>query len=266
MDFGTLLHLVVEPFLDFMGAMKVKDARTKAKYGSLLAARVAVAHQLRYPPIVLKGVSGESESVVYKFSAGFKNFKTFTGTHNTGTKHEILKNLKTIKGNMQKVINWAFPPRRNPTIHAIFEDTLSIASDQVKEWIDSIRDFQDTMVEAGIDNGTAWESNCVYIKCLFDDLHDVKSNADEGADDATIIWGGMCAPRVVSEYRKYNWIEHPSVGSMLVLTVIEKQDDDAGLELAQKGLSRADDALDKLKTLKSEMQVFKRELAKKQDK
>lgn len=49
MDLITLLHLVTDPYLDFEGAMAVENAHTKATFGSILATRLSVVHQVPYP-------------------------------------------------------------------------------------------------------------------------------------------------------------------------------------------------------------------------
>ena len=255
-DFNVLLHLIPDPYADFEGAMAVENARTKANYGSVLAARVMAAHQIRYPPLVLKGAtSREEDSVTYRFAAGFKSAKVFTGTHNSGTKHDVLKNLKTVKAQLSKSIRRAFPPDRLAKAHSTLSDALARSCDQVKGWLDSIESFNNTLLSGGLTDEVAWANVQVYIKRLFDDVHEVRSTTSEVADEASIIWGSFCGHLKLEEYARYNFVEHPSVGAMLVLTVMEHED--SGVEGA---ISASAEALTQAKRLKQDVANLQRDV------
>lgn len=97
-------------------------------------------------------------------------------------------------------------------MHSVFSDTLDRRSEQVKGWVKSIETFQYTLEEGGLGKDDAWECVCVYIERLLNNIHDAKSSTAEGNEVSSMIWGSMRCHRLVEEYSKYNWIEHPLVG------------------------------------------------------
>ena len=71
-----------------------------------------------------------------------------------------------------------------------------------------------------------------------------------------IVWASLRAHRVLQQYKRGAFIEHPSVASMLVVKLLEHQGDldrEAGSEAAKKALKAASAAKTTADSLKNDV-------------
>ena len=268
-DFNSLLFFSDAPHDDYEGVMSTENARIKAGYKSARAARMMASHQIQFPPILRKGSGSAqpSNSVLARsWATGMCKFSDFEGPHKTGLKHHILRNIKVVKPRLEAAIRREFPRGSKGAVFC--EEALNRAYAQVKDWLESVGTLYQNLLDGKMPPDRAWELCLLYIGRLFLDIDEVRSIAQETSDPNALVWSALRCHRRVDEWAKHNWIEHPKVGSLLVMSVLELQGElevEAGSESAKKAVKTANAAKDALTNLKQEITTLKGKVKKLED-
>ena len=237
-DFVTLLFFSSDPYTDYTSVMATEQARIKAGYKSVAAARNAASHQVKYPPILMKTTTSGTEgrtTVTESLAAGMANFEAFSGPNRTGLKWEIKAAVQSIKRQFKGIILSDF--KRGTTGYTFCEESLAQSSQQVMDWLGSIETFYEELLLSKMTAAKAWEAVLLYTRRLFDDIWEVRSVGRETRKESALVWSSLRAHRVLQEYTRWNFTEHPNVASMLTRYVLEHQglmEKETGAEAAKK--------------------------------
>ena len=228
-DMVSLLTLAPDPYFTVAEGMASEAAAAKAKFNSLLEARIALSYPITFPSSVMSKSTSTAEGRGLDLTNGWRwthswsSSAKFEGSFNNGAFDIMLSDLKDTKETVQNSIDSAFPIDTHGTMHAIFTEQLSISYEQAVGWLQSLLPLFKTMKSGGLTNDDAWTRVLVYTKSLFEDIKTVRHLTSDTKGCAAMIWGSMRTADLLAEYSRLRWIQHPQVSSILALTSMQTE-------------------------------------------
>ena len=94
---------------------------------------------------------------------------------------------------------------------------------QALMFIDTIEPLADIMETAGMSSAEAWNRAALYPKSLFDAIRMVRVTVPKGMSPGAMLWGSFQATKLVGEFAKHHFTDHPKIASMLAITSMQKE-------------------------------------------
>ncbi len=67
----------------------------------------------------------------------------------------------------------------------------------------------------------AWERVLIFTKAVFDNVRTVRALTLDSKNTAGKIWGSFRMTKLLKEYRRLKFYQHPQVSNMLALTSLQ---------------------------------------------
>ena len=197
-DAFSLFVLAGSAYENVADGVAREAAAYKAQYDSLMEATIALSYGMQYPDnMVTTSAKKEHESTGgYTWATSWASYKTFKGSFGNGARDRMNTALKKLHRMILAAINYTFKFTDQPEMNAILTEQLRMATDQAEGIIKALEPLYDTLEASGMDSGDAWSRTFVFIKALFDDIHDPRCVMME-RNSAGMIWGSFRATQVL---------------------------------------------------------------------
>ena len=247
-DMVTLVMLCAEAYETIAEGMATAAAAHKAEYNSLTEARISLSYGLTYPENIMKKMDKQKHAATggWYWTTSWSTFSAFKGTFNNGAKDGITSALREVSGMIQNAIDFAFPLTTHPLAHAVFTEQLLLSRAQASEWIDALEPLYEILSSAGMPTDDAWERVLIFTKAVFDDVRTVRALTMDSKNNAGMIWGSFKTTKLLEEYRRLKFYQHPHVSNMLALTSLQREGKKVENTLSALGTLTKD--VEKLKT------------------
>ena len=224
-DMVTLVMLCSEAYETIAEGMANAASAFKADYNSLTEARIAFSYGMTYPENLMKKQDKQKHVVTggWFWTPSWSSYSAFKGTFNNGAKDNITSSLTEVSGMIQNAIDFAFPLATLPLAHAVFTEQLLLSRAQATAWIDAIEPLYEILTAAGMGTDDAWERVLIFCKAVFDDIRTVRAITLDTKNTAGMIWGSFRATKLLEEYRRLKFYQHPHVSNMLALTSLQRE-------------------------------------------
>ena len=218
------------------------------KFNSLLEARISLSYGLTYPENLMKKQDKQKHVATggWFWTTSWSTFGAFKGTFNNGAKDTITCALREVSGMIQNAIDFAFPLTTHPLAHAVFTEQLLLSRAQASEWIDALEPLYEILSSAGMTSEDAWERVLIFTKAVFDDIRTVRALTLDTKNTAGMIWGSFRTTKLLEEYRRLKFYQHPHVSNMLALTSLQREGKKVETALSSLGTLTKD--LEKVKS------------------
>eukprot|EP00986_Skeletonema_menzelii_P016383 scaffold14397_cov80-Skeletonema_menzelii.AAC.2 len=175
------------------------------------------------------------------------------GGHLGSEKDRVLSGLERVKNKVLALIKSEYPLRRggrHAEINAVLTTLVNEAYTHAVGLIQSMEPLYKTLTQGGMSSKESWRRVKLYVKGVFDSIHEVRGLAGEGTRGA-MMWAVLSAHRIGCEYHSHQWINHPRVSSILALSALEHEGDtiatlEKEVEAIKKDLKSVTDKLLKL--------------------
>ena len=205
--------------------LRAAAAAHKAEYNSLTKARISLSYGLTYPENIMKKMDKQKHAATggWYWSTSWSTFSAFKGTFNNGAKDGITSSLREVSGMIQNAIDFAFPLTTHPLAHAVFTEQLLLSRAQASEWIEALEPLYEILSSAGMTTDDDWERVLIFTKAVFDDVWTVRALTLDSKNNAGMIWESFKTTKLLEEYRRLKFYQHPHVSNMLVLTSLQRE-------------------------------------------
>lgn len=224
-DFVTLVMLAADPYETMAQGMANAAAAYKAEFNSLTEARISLSYGLTYLENLMKKHDKEKYAATggWFWSTTWSSFSAFKGTFNNGAKDSLTSSLAEVSRMIQNAIDYAFPLASQPLPHAIFTEQLLLARGQVMAWIDALEPLYEILSSSGMSPDDAWERVLIFTKAVFDDVRTVRALTLDKNNAAGMIWGSFRTTKLLEEYQRLKFYQHPHISNMLALTSLQRE-------------------------------------------
>ncbi len=224
-DFVTLVMLAVDPYETIAQGMANAAAAYKAEFNSLTEARISLSYGLTYPENLMKKHDKEKYAATggWFWSTTWSSFLAFKGTFNNGAKDSLTCSLAEVSQMIQNAIDFAFLLATQPLPHAIFTEQLLLARGQVTAWVDALEPLYEILSSSGMSPDDAWERVLIFTKAVFDDVRTVRALTLDKNNAAGMIWGSLRTTKLLVEYQRLKFYQHPHISNMLALTSLQRE-------------------------------------------
>ena len=205
--------------------LRAAAAAHKAEYNSLTEARISLSYGLTYPENIMKKMDKQKHAATggWYWSTSWSTFSAFKGTFNNGAKDGITSSLREVSGMIQNAIDFAFPLTTHPLAHAVFTEQLLLSRAQASEWIEALEPLYEILSSAGMTTDDDWERVLIFTKAVFDDVWTVRALTLDSKNNAGMIWESFKTTKLLEEYRRLKFYQHPHVSNMLALTSLQRE-------------------------------------------
>ena len=248
-DMVTLVMLCSEAYETIAEGMVNAASAFKADYNSLTEARIAFSYGMTYPENLMKKQDKQKHVATggWFWTPSWSSYSAFKGTFNNGAKDNITSSLTEVSGMIQNAIDFAFPLATLPLAHAVFTEQLLLSRAQATAWIDAIEPLYEILTAAGMGTDDAWERVLIFCKAVFDDIRTVRAITLDTKNTAGMIWGSFRTTKLLEEYRRLKFYQHPHVSNMLALTSLQREGKKVETALSTLGTVTKD--VEKIKSL-----------------
>ena len=125
--------------------------------------------------------------------------------------------------NFQAAIDMEFPRAGGNQANEVFSDVVRQAGAQALMFLDSIEPLCDILLTTGMSQAEAWKRVALYPKSLFDTVRMVRVTVPKGMKGGAMLWGSFQTTKLVAEFAKYHFTDHPRIASMLAITSMQKE-------------------------------------------
>jgi hypothetical protein len=225
MDMVTLVMLCAEPYETIAEGMATVAAAHKVEYNSLTEARISLSYGLTYPREPHEETDKQKHAATrgWFWTTSRSTFSAFKGTFNNGAKNGITSSLWEVAGMIQNAIDFAFPLTTHPLAHAVFTEQLLLSRAQASEWIEALEPLYEILSSAGMPLDDAWERVLIFTKDVFDNVRTVQALMLDSKNNAGMIWGSFRSTKLLEEYRRLKFYQHPHVSNMIALTLLQHE-------------------------------------------
>ncbi len=122
---------------------------------------------------------------------------------------------------IQNAIDFAFPLNTHPLAHVVFTEQLLLSQAQASEWIEAMEPFYEILSSAGMSSEDTWEQVLIFTKAVFDDIQTVRALTLDSKNTAGMIWGSFRSTKLLEEYQRLKFYQHPHVSNMLALASLQ---------------------------------------------
>ena len=124
---------------------------------------------------------------------------------------------------IQNAIDFAIPLTLQLLAHAVFTEQLLLSRAQASEWIEALDPLYEILSLAGMTSGDAWEQVLIISKAVFDDIRMVRALTLDSKNTAGMIWGSFRTTKLLEEYRRLKFYQHPHVSNMPALMSLQRE-------------------------------------------
>jgi hypothetical protein len=149
---------------------------------------------------------------------------------------------------IQNAIDFALPLAPYPLAHGVFTEQLLLARAQALAWADVLEPLYEILSLVGMPTEEAWERVLIFTKMVYDDIRTVRALTLDKKNTAGMIWGSFRTTKLLEEYQRLKFYQHPHILNVLVLT-----------SLQQEG-KKVEKALSPLRTLSKSVKVHQSKL------
>ena len=139
----------------------------------------------------------------------------------------VLAGVDKVKNKVLTLIQNEYPLRKGghvSEINAVLTALVNESYNHTVGLIGSMEPLYKTLKQGGMSSKESWRRVKLYVKGVFDAIHEVRGLAAEGTTGA-MMWAVLSAHRIGSEYHAHQWINHPRVSSILALSALEHEGD-----------------------------------------
>jgi hypothetical protein len=164
------------------------------------------------------GMSNDS----WSWTQGWLSYSAFEGTTYNGANAHMKKSLVELKDMIKNAINFEYSPDGSRKINMILIDQLDKSYEQAVGWLESLGLLYKTMQKGQMSEQVAWQTCLIYSMALFEDIKMVR-HVSAKKNESWMIWGSFHTMELLAEYVRLNYIQHPQVSSILVLTAMQHE-------------------------------------------
>ncbi len=222
-DMVTLIMLSAKAHETIAEEMAMAAVAHKVEYNSLTKAQISLPYGLTYPENLMKKMDKQKHVATggWFWMTAWSTFSAFKGTFNNRAKDAITSLLWEVANTIQNAINFAFPLATQPLVHAMFTKQLLLSRTQALEWIEALEPLYEILLSAGMLLDNVWEQVLVFTKAVFDEVCTVRALTLNSKNTAGMIWGSFQTTKLLEEYRRLKFYQHPHVSNTLVLTPLQ---------------------------------------------
>ena len=224
-DMVTLIMLCAEPYETIAEGMANAAAAHKAEFNDLTEARISLSYGLTYPDNIMRKQDKEKYAATggWFWTNTWSSYPVFKGTFNNRAKDTIITSLVELSRMIQNAIDFSFPAATHPIPHAVFTEQLLISRQQASGWIEALEPLYEIVIAAGMSTEEAWEQVLIFTKAIFDDIRMVRAIPLDKANTGGMIWGSFRTAKLLEEYQRLKFYQHPHVSNMLALTSLQRE-------------------------------------------
>jgi hypothetical protein len=124
---------------------------------------------------------------------------------------------------IQNAIDFSFPTATHPIAHAVFTEQLLISRQQASGWIEALEPLYEILCAAGVSTDEDWEHVLISTKTIFDDVWTVRAITLDKGNTGGMIWGSFRTAKLLEEYQRLKFYQHPHVSNMPTLTSLQQE-------------------------------------------
>jgi hypothetical protein len=79
------------------------------------------------------------------------------------------------------------------------------------------------LAATGMPTEDVWEWVLIFTKAVFDDIRNVRALTLDKKNTAGMIWGSFRTTKLLEEYQRLKFYQHPQVSNMLALTSLQRE-------------------------------------------
>jgi hypothetical protein len=224
-DMVTLAMLCADPYQTIAEGMANAASAYKVEYNGFTEARISLSYGLTYPENVIKKQEKKKYAAMggWYWTSTWSSYSVFKGTFNNGAKDAFANSLVKVSRMIQNAIDFAFPVATHPIPHGVFTEQLLLARSWASGWLDALEPLYEILVSSGMSTKEAWERVFIFTKAVFDNVRTVRALTLDRGNIAGMIWGSFCTTKLLEEYQRLNYYQHPHVSNMLTLTSMQRE-------------------------------------------
>jgi hypothetical protein len=187
------------------------------------------------------------------------SYAVFKGMFNNGAKDNFSCSLVEVLRMIQNTIDFVFPLMTHPLPRVVFTQQLLLARAQALAWLDTLEPLYEILPSAGMPTEESWEHVLIFTKADFDNIRTVHALTLDKKNTPGMIWGSFCTTKLLEEYQRLKFYQHPHVSNMLMLTLLQQEGKKVEKSLSTLGtLSKTVEAhQSKLGQLKKDIKALK---------
>ena len=235
----TILSITNESVTTIADGLKANADAIRAGFSTVTGAEATITYQIPYPENILttnKGPGALTEMGGYSWAPGWESREAFVGLFNNGTKSWFKASLQGGIKNFQAAIDMEYPRLGRSQVNEVFTDVVRQAGAQAMMFLDSIEPLADMLETTGMSPQDAWNRAALYPKALFDSVRTVRVTAPKGMRGGAMLWGSLQATKLVQEYARQGFTDHPRISTLLAITSMQKEG--VAIKKLEKELSR----------------------------
>lgn len=261
MDVKNFLLLAEPIYTTPAAGVEATADSLKGGFASVAEATIITGFTFEFVPVLLvqSSKAEDQRDGGVTFAKRAANPDTWTGSHLGSERERVLTGLLRVKAKTLANINSEYPLHRgvrDSEINAVLTALTNEAYGHAVGLIQSMEPLYMTLKQGGMSSKESWRRVKLYVKGVFEAIHEVRGLADEGTRGA-MMWAVLAAHRIASDFHAHQWINHPRVSSILALSALEHEGDTiASLEKDMELLKKEVKGLvDKLKRLTTRVEV-----------
>ena len=188
-------------------------------------ARISLSYGLTYPKNIMCKQDKEKYTTTggWYWTTNWSSFAAFKETFNNGAKESVTSSLSEVLRMIQNAIDFSFPPATHTIAHTIATEQLLISKQQALGWIEALKPLYEILSAAGMALNEAWECLFIFAKAVFDNVWMVRVLTLGRKNTGGMIWGSFCSAKLLEEYQRLKFYQHPHVLNMLALTSLQHE-------------------------------------------
>ena len=159
----------------------------------------------------------------WTWAKGWESRQVFLGLFNNGTKVQLKGKIQTAMKNFQAAIDMEYPRSGRGQVNEVFTEVVRLAGNQALMFMDTVEPLADILQATGMTPQDAWDRAALYPKTLFDSIRPVRVTAPKGMSGGAMLWGSFQATKLVQEFAKQRFTDHPRISSLLAITSMQKE-------------------------------------------
>lgn len=221
-DFVTILSVANDSVTTIAEGLKANADAIRAGFKTITGAEATVTYQIPYPENILvpTATSGTpNEMGGFTWAKGWESRAVFRGLFNNGTQVQLKGKITAAMKNFQNAIDMEYPRSGRGQVNEVFTEVVRLAGNQALMFMDSVEPLADILQTTGMSPQDAWDRAALYPKTLFDSIKAVRVTAPKGMSGGAMLWGSFQATKLVQEFAKHGFTDHPRISSLLAITL-----------------------------------------------
>lgn len=225
-DSVTLLSVTNESIKTIAEGLKANADAIRAGFSTITGAEATITYQIPYPEHILTASAATgvpNEMGGYTWASGWESKERFVGIFGNGTRETFKSQLQAAIKNFQAAIDMEYPRSGRSQVNEVFTEVVRMAGAQALLFLDSVEPLATILETTGMSSQDAWNRTALYPKTLFDSIRRVRVTAPKGMAGGAMLWGTFQATRLVEEFAKHGFTDHPCILSLLAITSMQKE-------------------------------------------